>query len=244
MIDCPQCKHQNKDSSVYCIKCGKKLISGQNSTNTFSKTALIPGETTASPMPANSSGPRKTVVLGTTTSNHNENMDTKTAVVGGQSTVNPMPAGKGGRDGRTRIHSPHSGSVKPTTPVGQDNSQTHLVSNRGESPLVGFLVCRSFNGDTNGVFWPLRSGRTYIGRDPSESQIVLPFDNISGAHAVIIFRSNGKNWISDNNSMNGTFVDGEDIGPDKIELTHGDKIMIGDIVLEVVLCSNVRTPRL
>ena len=96
------------------------------------------------------------------------------------------------------------------------------------------MICRDFNGDRNGVFLTLRTGRTYIGRDPSESQLYCLLI-IFPVHMLTIFRPNGKNWISDNNSQNGTYVDGEDIGPDKVALQSGSQIQIGDVCFDILL---------
>ena len=222
MITCPQCNHVNSPTERFCTRCGKPLSA---------PSANIP-PTQISPMPRGGNK-GKTQVMPPTQPTGNTPQGfaptNKTEVIG----TRPQPAARAsGAKNKTQIFNPNKVNSEPPAPIAVANN---MISNTGESPLVGFLVCTNFNGDTNGVFWPLRSGRTYIGRDSDESQIVLPFDNISGAHAVIIFRPNGKNWISDNNSQNGTIVNGEDIGPDKVALVTGSQIQIGDVCLDVIL---------
>jgi len=221
MITCTQCNHINSPSERFCTRCGKPLASPSAQTPPTQLTPMARG--------AQGGNKGKTQVMPSSSPAHIP--QPRTEIVG---TKQPAPAARasGGNKGKTQIFNPNKVNAPAPAPTAVANN---MISNTGESPLVGFLVCRDFNGDTNGVFWPLRLGRTYIGRDPNAAEIVLPFDNISGAHAVVIFRANGKNWISDNDSQNGTFVDGEDIGPDKYTLETGSQIQIGDVYLDVIL---------
>jgi len=109
------------------------------------------------------------------------------------------------------------------------------VPNTGASPLAGFLV--SFSTDPNGIFWPLRFGRTSIGSG-SDNEITLDFADVSGVHAMINVRDNkgsSKIWLSDNNSMNGTALNGDDIFNERPDLSTGDVIKIGAIEMRLVL---------
>ena len=226
MTTCPTCSNVNKPGERFCTRCGKPLAA--------SSQGNIP-PTQVSPM-LRGAAKGKTQVMSPQGSNTQQDLHIHkhTEIVGTKSSASPAPRTGGGKN-KTQIFNPNKINVKPAVQAVQTNN---MIPNKGDSPLVGFLICKDFNGDTNGVFWPLRSGRTYIGRDSSEAQIVLPFDNISSAHAVIIFRPNGKNWIADNNSQNGTLVNGEDIGPDKVALENGSRIQIGDICLDVLLYEN------
>ena len=221
MITCPNCNNVNSPTERFCTRCGKPLAASGASIPPTQVSPMLRGSNKGKtqvmppPSPASGNSPR-----GFAPQNNTEITPPK-----------PAPRASGVKN-KTQIFNPNK--AKPVSPA-HVVVANNMISNTGESPLVGFLICRDFNGDRNGVFWPLRTGRTYIGRDPSESQIVLPFDNISGAHAVIIFRPNGKNWISDNNSQNGTYVDGEDIGPDKVALQSGSQIQIGDVCFDILL---------
>ena len=228
MQQCSKCKTPNDSNETYCIHCGCKLHSKSSILDNFSPIATqYQNPQTVNPQRANKD---KTQILS------NSSPPTERLV----SSHYPKTE---------LLNQPHKPTLKVNSKHTVINSSNHhqgnqnnsiqtMIPNFGDAPLVGFLVCRNIANNTNGVFWPLRVGRTYIGRNPEEAQIVLPYENISGAHAVIIFRNNSKNWISDNNSMNGTFVNGEDIGPDKKELKNNDQIKIGDLLLTVVLCQD------
>ncbi len=69
-------------------------------------------------------------------------------------------------------------------------------------------------------------GRTTIGRD-TDSEIMLRDLKVSRHHAVIEFSRQG--WIiADQNSANGTYVNGARIGHPQL-LRHGDEIAMGEI---------------
>jgi hypothetical protein len=106
---------------------------------------------------------------------------------------------------------------------------------RGSSPLAGFLV--SFSGDANGAFWPLRMGRTRLGSG-GDCDIQLTLEGISSQHANINVHDNKgqlKIWITDQDSMNGTRVNGDSIFNEKPDLSHGDVIGIGDVDMKIIL---------
>jgi len=110
-----------------------------------------------------------------------------------------------------------------------------MMTNVGASPLAGFLV--SFSTDENGIFWPLRYGRTSIGC-AEDNEIVLASPEVSGQHAFINVRK-GKDgpkiWLSDNNSMNGTMLDGEDIFNERPDLVTDSVVKIGAVEMRLVL---------
>jgi pSer/pThr/pTyr-binding forkhead associated (FHA) protein len=58
-----------------------------------------------------------------------------------------------------------------------------------------------------------------IGRS-EEADIVLPYDNVSRKHALI-WRSEGRSWIRDLGSSNGTSVDGSAVGDRPVPLVSG-----------------------
>ncbi|RMG04150.1 MAG: FHA domain-containing protein [Acidobacteria bacterium] len=64
-----------------------------------------------------------------------------------------------------------------------------------------------------------------IGRS-AEADLCLDDTNISRIHATI-YRERDKIWIIDENSTNGTFVNGIKVPPEGKPLKHGDRIRIG-----------------
>jgi len=92
--------------------------------------------------------------------------------------------------------------------------------------LVGWLV--TFNNTPSGADFRVTEGRNNIGSNPTDCDILISSDpSISSIHAVIMFRQ-GSFRIRDNDSQNGTFVNGKDIfGDGAVELNDRDSIRIG-----------------
>lgn len=68
-------------------------------------------------------------------------------------------------------------------------------------------------------------GRTTFGRG-SEAVYRFADDGLSRLHATV-YREGDRVWIVDENSSNGTFVNGERVAPAGTPLTNGDTIQIG-----------------
>ncbi len=81
--------------------------------------------------------------------------------------------------------------------------------------------------------WVLEGETSFIGRQPS-ANITLPLPRISRQHAKITNTSQGY-FMVDLGSRNGTFINGEEIGPVPQRLATGDEIVLGG---EVVLHFN------
>jgi hypothetical protein len=99
---------------------------------------------------------------------------------------------------------------------------------RSNRRLVGWLVTYSL--DPLGFDYKLYEGRNVIGRDV-DSQITVNDKTVSGKHATILFRAD-KYKIKDELSSHGTFVNGEDIEENTVELSDGDFIKLGDTVFQ------------
>lgn len=105
-----------------------------------------------------------------------------------------------------------------------ENQEGAKEGKRTYRKLVGWLV--SYTIDACGVDFKLYEGRNIIGRD-GDCQIVVPDGTVTGKHAVILFR-NGKYSITDQQSSNGTYVNGEDIELEPRYIKDGDVIKMGD----------------
>jgi len=66
------------------------------------------------------------------------------------------------------------------------------------------------------------ANRVIVGRS-DEADLVLPFDNVSRKHALI-WRSDGRAWVTDLGSSNGTSVDGEVVTSRPVSLQSGSVI--------------------
>jgi len=102
---------------------------------------------------------------------------------------------------------------KPTKPVQQPSAS------------VAWLVVR---GGAQGKQFNLSTGVTLLGRDASKCSILIDDDAVSREHAKIRFE-NGRFWIYDLGSRNGTFVNRTRV--QRQMLMDGDEVQVGDTVL-------------
>ena len=84
------------------------------------------------------------------------------------------------------------------------------------------LVVRSGGGRAGETFHPDRE-HTTIGRSP-ECGVFLDDVTVSRKHAVLI-EENGRFWIEDQGSLNGTFLNRKRI--ERAELSDGDELQVG-----------------
>ncbi|HEX9897614.1 MAG TPA: FHA domain-containing protein, partial [Candidatus Methylomirabilis sp.] len=89
-----------------------------------------------------------------------------------------------------------------------------LVNRRGRTRLrpdrdVGWLMDLSDCSDE--PRYRLRAG-IRVGRDPKANDIVIPRDTVSATHGVILLRE-GRYYIRDLRSGNGTWINGNPVKP-------------------------------
>lgn len=90
--------------------------------------------------------------------------------------------------------------------------------------VVGFLL--ALTGPSRGDAYPVRMGKTVIGRD-RRSDVVVTDEQASSHHADLVFRPEEKRFIlMDHNSTNGTYVNGTEIEPRR-DLVNRDVVRIG-----------------
>lgn len=79
----------------------------------------------------------------------------------------------------------------------------------------------------------LKPGEYIVGRDPS-CDIVVPDPYVSRKHLRLFFRD-GKWYVVDVGSRNGTFVDGEDIrGREPLEVREGMDVVLGLTTIRIL----------
>ena len=71
---------------------------------------------------------------------------------------------------------------------------------------------------------------TRLGR-ASDQTVVLDDEFVSGAHAMLVLR-NGRWWVRDEGSTNGTLVNGSPVDAETA-LDEGDELQIGQVVLRL-----------
>jgi hypothetical protein len=108
---------------------------------------------------------------------------------------------------------------------------------RGETLLAGRQltgVVFTFTWQRTGQLYPVYAGRNYLGAAPTtptgaRTDILLTEDSsLSGTHCLILYQSDtGLYRIADENSANGTFVNGEPIDSRGRELPDDAQILAG-----------------
>lgn len=101
-------------------------------------------------------------------------------------------------------------------------TQSATVTRRTYGKLVGLIQVDDMYAPT-GETYPLKS-LTHFGRSPTNS-IVLKDDFASSEHATIALKD-GRWWLEDRRSRNGTVLNGE-LLTSSVIITDGDIISIG-----------------
>lgn len=116
-------------------------------------------------------------------------------------------------------------NVRETT-RSADDDQTHHACLRPSPQGFGVLILRQ--GTEDEYVFEVRKSRTTIGRG-HESDIVLHDSAVSRKHATVTRDEEGSYRIRDQDSVNGTYVNGQRI----IEhvLDDGDEIQVGMMML-------------
>jgi anti-anti-sigma factor len=125
----------------------------------------------------------------------------------------------------------HSGGLELAAPS-PDATQT--ATNAVGRPTSGIRLWLHVQvGSTEGRKVAVRTARFVIGRDQS-CHLRLGSAQVSKQHAAVEQRD-GRVFLVDLGSTNGTTVGGRRIQNEEIELHHGDRIQIGPVVLTVFL---------
>ena len=134
-------------------------------------------------------------------------------------------SGSPGALGKTRLE------MRPTQvelSSGFDPRKTVPLSSMRRPPVVGWLV--ALDGAQKGEDFRLREGKNSLG-SAEGSEITLRDQAISSKHASISYRD-GKFMITDLDSTNGTFVNGDTEPVARVELKDNDLIRVGETTLK------------
>ena len=122
-------------------------------------------------------------------------------------------------------------STVATSPIEEDGGTVIRRVDGGKEDaetgrkLVAVLVCYDMN--PCGEVFPIYEGRTLVGRKSSCDIKIIKDGQVSSEHLVILYREvEGIFWAIDNNSSNGTFVNGK--FENKVELKNSDIITVGE----------------
>src|SRR4051812_38770766 len=95
------------------------------------------------------------------------------------------------------------------------------------------------SGPNRGTSYVMQEGETSIGRQAGNA-VVLPSSKVSKKHCTLVV-NNGEIVVQDQGSSNGTFVNGILTKARKVKA--GDRVSVGEYVLEIVEPPKRRTPR-
>lgn len=106
------------------------------------------------------------------------------------------------------------------TQSNRDNQKTELID--GHSSIIAMLIEDLGNGRFRSH--NITKEKTTIGRTPNNDIHIKNNDTVGRQHAQIVFRQ-GKFWLHDLASTNGSFINGKKT--DKHDLIEGDEIRLG-----------------
>ena len=126
-------------------------------------------------------------------------------------TIDLTPAEPAGHAGRKTIVGdiPQPSNERQTIVHSSDQISNPPISNAQNDTrkIVGALV--TYSWVQGGQIFPVREGKNFIGSVGQSCDVLMSQDaKMSGVHALILCRS-GKNELIDQQSSNGTFLNGE-----------------------------------
>jgi len=99
--------------------------------------------------------------------------------------------------------------------------------------VVGWMI--SFDVNEDGQEYVIREGRNTLGRGRDCDISIFYDEHVSSVHATIVYR-NGTFKVRDEMTNNGTFLNGQDIGPgESAALTNGDVLRVGRCTFKLFL---------
>lgn len=205
--------HFYKEDLTVCPYCpGSKPVGNANTGGDLDKT-IIPGA-------RGGSDGAKTDVFGNTSLSGEQ---TK-VFGGGNSGTSSAPKDLG----RTYI-----GGITDTEEV--DNSGRKIESTpRAARKIVGWII--SYTLDPMGVDYRIYEGSNTIGRNPGNTITISNDVTVSGEHVNILYRQ-GKFYIKDKMTANGTFLNGEELEVEKAYvLNDGDDVRLGNTTFKFKSC--------
>ncbi|WP_088891730.1 FHA domain-containing protein [Leptolyngbya ohadii] len=100
-----------------------------------------------------------------------------------------------------------------------------------------YLVTNLLTGKTEALFHA--DCRWTIGRHPLQATIGISDDRLSRVHAAIEYVAQQGFYLTDLNSLNGTFVNGEPVHQ-PILLQDGDRVRMGNLCFVFFLCNSTQ----
>ncbi|KPU75604.1 uncharacterized protein Dana_GF27806 [Drosophila ananassae] len=126
----------------------------------------------------------------------------------------------------------------PSTVVADLNidSDIHSSASSGEAKIVLQCEAKSHKFETRSI--PLQPnqeckvGRLIAKSKASEGNAIFDCKVLSRNHAMLWYTADGRFWVKDTKSSNGTFINDNKLGNDPAELHYGDIVKFGVEVIE------------
>jgi hypothetical protein len=133
---------------------------------------------------------------------------------------------------KTRIDSVTGPAAPPASPGAPGAPaaprKTVLISEQQRAPVVGWLVAMS--GIQRGRDFRIHDGQNIIGSSP-DADVLLNDATVSGKHASLRYKD-GKFFLVDLDSSNGTFLNNKPEPIAREELHDNDTIRAGELILK------------
>ncbi|KAA0265284.1 MAG: FHA domain-containing protein [Chlorobiota bacterium] len=215
-MKCPECGKETPPNKSHCQECGAKLKTEFKTCangHQFSgdRCPYCPADDLYSGVPT---------VIDETGPSMN---DDRTRIDQAAPSIRPAA---GGLDDRTQIVTSQAATAGGPTlpPLGS------AAANPVGRKIVGFLV--SYDLDPLGTVFNIYEGRNLVGR-VAPASVLIPDTTVSDKHALILFRD-GKFFLADELSTNGTFVNDEAI-EDKVKLSDRDEVRFGKVIMRFII---------
>lgn len=201
---CPKCHTSNRNDAVTCAKCGYRLAAVDQQVST---PRLCPSR--KHPMdPAWEECPYCVVDFDPVRETPHETSKSESKSVD---------------DDITRMQAQSQSGPRRSTQFVPARASSPAPQTTGRR-IVGLMVTYSWRPE--GEVFAVYEGRNYVGHDRDCEVRMMDDDTISGKHAAIFYR--GQNFtITDEKSMNGTFVNGAEAPITGTSLKNYDEIKTG-----------------
>jgi hypothetical protein len=166
--------------------------------------------------------------------------------VAGRETVRHQPQAPAAGGRRQTALDPDQGiprfeGVRGRTRLDKDEARVAGAPQVGRR-VVGWMI--SFDVNLEGQEYVIREGKNTVGRARDADISVFYDDRVSATHATIVYR-NGECRLRDEMTNNGTFVNGQDVGPGgTVSLKSGDVLRVGRCTFKLYLLDPGEVTRL
>ncbi|KAH8240305.1 hypothetical protein KR032_010065 [Drosophila birchii] len=115
-------------------------------------------------------------------------------------------------------------------------ANTGLESTSGEAKIVLHCEAKSHKFETRSILLQANQeckvGRLIAKSKASENNAIFDCKVLSRNHAMLWYTADGRFWVKDTKSSNGTFINDNKLGNDPAELHYGDSVKFGVEVVE------------